>query len=69
MFNLTTKAYIAVTETIHNFKNEQRGVATIEYGLIAMAMAALVVVVFSANDSFISVLRTKFDQLVQLVSK
>lgn len=64
MFNLTTKAYIAVTESIRNFKNDQRGVTAIEYGLIAIAMAAFIVLVFSdKSGSFISKLKTQFDTL------
>ncbi|EJS88754.1 hypothetical protein AAUPMB_08864, partial [Pasteurella multocida subsp. multocida str. Anand1_buffalo] len=34
---LTTQAYIAVTESIRNFKKDERGVTAIEYGLIAVA--------------------------------
>lgn len=63
MFNLTTKAYISVTEAIRNFKNDQRGVTAIEYGLIAIAMAAFIVFVFSSKGGFIEELRGKFDQL------
>lgn len=64
MFNLTTKAYIAVTESIRNFKNDQRGVTAIEYGLIAIAMAAFIVLVFSdKSGSFINTLRGKFTEL------
>lgn len=33
--NLTTKAYISVTEGIRRFKENQQGVTAIEYGLIA----------------------------------
>ncbi|VEI45926.1 flp operon protein Flp1 [Actinobacillus equuli] len=40
---LTTKAYIAVTEGIRNFKENQQGVTAIEYGLIAVAVAALII--------------------------
>ncbi len=65
MFNLTTKAYIAVTESIRNFKNDQRGVTAIEYGLIAIAMAALIVVVFAQDSGFIGTLKTKFSGLTK----
>lgn len=44
--NLTTKAYISVTEGIRRFKENQQGVTAIEYGLIAVAVAVLIVAVF-----------------------
>lgn len=69
MFNLTTKAYIAVTESIRNFKNDQRGVTAIEYGLIAIAMAALIVVVFSQDSGFIGTLKSKFSGLTDTLGK
>ncbi|HDR1457581.1 TPA: Flp family type IVb pilin, partial [Pasteurella multocida] len=40
---LTTQAYIAVTESIRNFKKDERGVTAIEYGLIAVAIALFIV--------------------------
>lgn len=63
MFNLTTKAYISVTEAIRNFKNDQRGVTAIEYGLIAIAMAVFIVFVFSGSKGFIHELGEKFKAL------
>lgn len=68
MFNLTTKAYIAVTESIRRFKENEKGVTAIEYGLIAVAMAALVVAVFYGNGSFISSLKAKFTDLTSSIS-
>lgn len=68
MFNLTTKAYIAVTESIRNFRKDEKGVTAIEYGLIAVAMAALVVAVFYGNGSFIASLKTKFADLVKSIT-
>lgn len=63
MFNLTTKAYISITEAIRNFKNDQRGVTAIEYGLIAIAMAVFIVFVFSSKGGFIEQLKAKFGDL------
>ncbi|QIM63972.1 Flp family type IVb pilin [Frederiksenia canicola] len=67
MFNLTTKAYIAVTESIRRFKENEKGVTAIEYGLIAVVMAALVVAVFYGNDSFIGKIVEKFKALTSSV--
>ncbi|OOH89005.1 hypothetical protein BMT54_07605 [Pasteurellaceae bacterium 15-036681] len=70
MFNLTTKAYIAVTEAFHNFKKDERGVTAIEYGLIALAMGAVVVLVFgnsSDQNTFIGKLVAKFNDLTSKI--
>ncbi|GJJ79636.1 hypothetical protein PcPA57_03560 [Pasteurella canis] len=68
MFNkLTTKAYIAATESIRNFKKDERGVTAIEYGLIAVAVAVLIVAVFYGNDGFINTLKSKFTSLTGTV--
>ena len=67
MLNLTTKAYIAVTETLRNFKKDERGVTAIEYGLIALAMAAFVVFVFSNEEGFVQSLRNQFSTLSETV--
>ncbi|MGX2949067.1 Flp family type IVb pilin [Frederiksenia canicola] len=63
MFNLTTKAYIAVTESIRRFKENEKGVTAIEYGLIAVAMAALIIFLFFGNGGFIGELKAKFVEL------
>lgn len=69
MFNaLTTKAYISITESIRRFKENQQGVTAIEYGLIAIAIAALIVAVFYNNDGFIMKLKTKFGDLTNAIS-
>ncbi|WGE64001.1 Flp family type IVb pilin [Actinobacillus equuli subsp. haemolyticus] len=60
---LTTKAYIAVTEGIRNFKQNQQGVTAIEYGLIAVALAILIIAVFYNDNGFIVKLKGKFDTL------
>lgn len=68
MFNLTTKAYIAVTEAFHNFKKDEKGVTAIEYGLIAVAVAAMIVFVFYGDNGFIKKLQTKFGSLTETMS-
>ena len=65
--NLTTKAYISVTEGIRRFKENQQGVTAIEYGLIAVAVAILIVAVFYKPDGFIQQLQEKFKVLTNTV--
>ncbi|MCW9698101.1 Flp family type IVb pilin [Avibacterium sp. 20-129] len=68
MFNLTTKAYIAVTEGLRRFKENQQGVTAIEYGLIAVGMAVLIIAVFYGDDSFRGKLLEKFNSLKDSIS-
>ncbi len=42
---LTTKAYIKATEAVRSFRKNEAGVTAIEYGLIAVAVAVLIVAV------------------------
>ncbi|WGE57923.1 Flp family type IVb pilin [Actinobacillus equuli] len=65
---LTTKAYIAVTEGIRNFKENQQGVTAIEYGLIAVALAILIIAVFYNEGGFIQSLKEKFKTLTTTIS-
>ncbi|QLB14971.1 fimbrial protein [Mannheimia granulomatis] len=64
---LTTKAYIAVTEGFRSFKENQKGVTAIEYGLIAVAVAVLIVAVFYSKDGFIQKLQLKFNDLTDAI--
>ncbi|WGE49446.1 Flp family type IVb pilin [Actinobacillus equuli] len=64
---LSTKAYIAVTEGIRSFKENQQGVTAIEYGLIAVAIAVLIVTVFYNENGFIKNLEGKFGELASKV--
>ncbi|MGC6378321.1 Flp family type IVb pilin [Bisgaard Taxon 45] len=65
---LTTQAYIAVTESIRAFKKDERGVTAIEYGLIAVAVAILIVAAFYGEGSLVKKLQGKFDSLITTVS-
>jgi fimbrial protein flp len=65
---LTTKAYIKATEAFRSFKENQKGVTAIEYGLIAIAVAVLIVAVFYNQDGFIAKLKTKFSDLTSTIS-
>ncbi len=66
--NILTKTYITVTEGLRNFKNDQKGVTAIEYGLIAIAVAAMIVVVFYNDGGFIDKLSEKFGDLTSTIS-
>ncbi|WP_334054773.1 Flp family type IVb pilin [Pasteurella multocida] len=65
---LTTQAYIAVTESIRRFKNDERGVTAIEYGLIAVAVAVLIVAAFYGDSGLVKSLQTKFTALTKSVT-
>ena len=69
MLNVLTKAYINVTEAARRFKQDQRGVTALEYGLIAVAVAVLIVAVFygSGDDGFIAKLQAQFKSLTTTV--
>lgn len=68
MFSKLTQAYITVTESIRNFNKDERGVTAIEYGLIAVAVAVLVVAVFYSDSGFIKQLQSKFSTLTSTVA-
>ncbi|MDU8924178.1 Flp family type IVb pilin [Pasteurellaceae bacterium LIM206] len=65
---LSIKAYIAVTEGYRQFKQNQKGVTAIEYGLIAIAMALFIIYVFNNDQGFIGKLKSKFDSLGSAIS-
>ncbi|HDR1060915.1 Flp family type IVb pilin [Pasteurella multocida] len=65
---LTTQAYIAVTESIRNFKKDERGVTAIEYGLIAVAVAVLIVAAFYGDKGLVKSLQGKFADLTKSVT-
>ncbi|WP_109079064.1 Flp family type IVb pilin [Aggregatibacter kilianii] len=59
---MLTKAYIKATEALRSFKKNEAGVTAIEYGLIAIAVAILIVAVFYNGDGFINTLKSKFNK-------
>ncbi|HDR1451044.1 TPA: Flp family type IVb pilin, partial [Pasteurella multocida] len=61
-------AYIAVTESIRNFKKDERGVTAIEYGLIAVAIALFIVALFYNDGGFMKALKDKFTDLSTTIS-
>ncbi|MDO5053928.1 MAG: Flp family type IVb pilin [Pasteurella oralis] len=68
MFSKLTQAYITVTESIRNFKKDERGVTAIEYGLIAVAVAVLIVAAFYGEGGLVKSLQTKFSNLTSTVA-
>ncbi len=68
MLNFLTKAYINVTEGVRRFKQDERGVTAIEYGLIAVAVAAMIVAVFYSDTGFIKSLQSQFNGLASTVT-
>lgn len=65
---LTTKAFVKVTEAIRSFKENNEGVTAIEYGLIAIAVAALIATVFYSKGGFIDALKAKFSALATKIT-
>ena len=60
---MITKAYANVSAFLATYKNDQRGVTAIEYGLIGIAMAAAITTVFSDKGSFITGLTAAFNNI------
>lgn len=60
MAKLQTKA----VAFLYDFKNDERGVTAIEYGLIAAAMAAALTVVFGGDGTIVTKLQTIFNNVV-----
>ncbi len=69
---ISTKTYIAMTETVRSgikrFARDERGVTAIEYGLIAVAIAALIIAVFYNEGGFITKLKEKFEGLTTSIN-
>ncbi|AIL32356.1 Flp family type IVb pilin [Basilea psittacipulmonis] len=65
---MLTKAYIALTEGLRSFRKNTEGVTAIEYGLIAVAVAVLIVAVFYNKDGFIVKLQSKFGDLTNNIN-
>jgi pilus assembly protein Flp/PilA len=60
MAKLQTKA----VAFLNDFKNDERGVTAIEYGLIAAAMAAALAVAFGESGSIVAPLKNIFNDVV-----
>jgi pilus assembly protein Flp/PilA len=60
---MITKLYVYTTNFITDLRKDERGVTAIEYGLIAIAMAVLLVTAFYSNDGFVDDLALGFKNL------
>ena len=63
---MLTKLYVKTSVFLSQFKNDERGVTAIEYGLIAVAMAVLVTTAVGA-DGFIGRLETAFTSVADAI--
>lgn len=59
---MITKLYVQTSLFLSKFKNDERGVTAIEYGLIAVAMAVLVTTAVD-SEGFIGKLEGAFAQV------
>lgn len=57
-----TKLYVKTSMFLSQFKNDERGVTAIEYGLIAVAMAGLLLLA-TGSGGFIDQLKLAFDSI------
>lgn len=46
---MLTKVYVSIVTRLHELKGDERGVTAIEYGLIAIAMAVLLIAAFDGT--------------------
>ena len=59
--------YIVVYSFVKRFYKNQKGITSIEYGLVGHDVATLVVAVLYGENNFINVLTDKFNALADLV--
>ncbi|MEZ9301340.1 Flp family type IVb pilin [Vibrio splendidus] len=64
---MLTNLYCKVCTYLTPFKNDERGVTAIEYGLIAAAMAALLATAFYADGNFVGELESVFSNIATLL--
>lgn len=58
---------LSVIFFLQKFYKNQKGITSLEYGLVGLAVATLVVAVLYGENNFVSVLTHKFKQLTELV--
>ncbi|MGF1776254.1 Flp family type IVb pilin [Vibrio nomapromontoriensis] len=58
---MLTTLYVKTASFMTSFKNDERGVTAIEYGLIAVAMASVLGIIFASGDgTLIEALKAAF---------
>lgn len=60
---MLTKLYVHAKLALENYKNDERGVTAIEYGLIAAGVAVVVGAAFLGDDSISTRLANIFDSV------
>lgn len=68
MSTLLGNLYFKVIFFLRMFYQDQRGITSVEYGLIAVAVAVFVVAVLSGDHSFVKAMSSKFSDLTTIVS-
>jgi len=61
--------YVNTTSFLATYKNDERGVTAIEYGLIGVAMATLLGVTFGTGGSLLTALTTAFANITTAIGK
>lgn len=60
---MITKLYVTASTYLNSLKNDERGVTAIEYGLIAIAMATMLALVFYNTGSLVDELEAGFNKI------
>ena len=67
MKSLLDYSHFVVVFFLCKFHKNQRGITSIEYGLVGLALATLVVAVLYGEHSFVKVLTNKFNEFTELI--
>lgn len=65
---MITKLYVTASNYLNNLRNDERGVTAIEYGLIAIAMATMLALVFYNTGSLVDELKIGFDKITSALN-
>ncbi|MFD2176221.1 Flp family type IVb pilin [Veronia pacifica] len=65
---MLTKLVAQTQAFLYSYKNDERGVTAVEYGLIAVAMATALALIFSADGNFVSKLVKAFEAIGNTLS-
>ncbi|GAB7226076.1 Flp family type IVb pilin [Vibrio owensii] len=67
---MITKLYVDVTNYLNELKNDEQGVTAIEYGLIGVAMALMLIAVLGTGDKdFLGALQNAFEKIGTEIDK